>query len=303
MADAPQLVGAAGYLGADAALPATTSLRLVLDDNSSDVEASRQEILALRVELLTMLTAADFRCGKSYGLGRALADTCTSSQSAEELSHHLGRYRAFEMMGWLDDLKTLLPDHAAQVVSTSFEEWISWADANAPAALSGDQAAETSRALHAQGQRWRALLSAEKNAKDALELADYVSIASAALGRTGQLGNQMISKFGVPFCSALGLLGLGIALVIAFNGAARVIAGFGTIAITLGITWHGVSSAMAQLTRCLEEPIWGGECDRPNADRITVLPKLAPSVYTATKSPHTSALDDTVVLRVPPAWT
>lgn len=290
----------ASYLGAGTALPDTTSLRKVLNDSQSDPEAIRRAILKLHVDLLTRLTASDFRCGKSYGLGRALADTCSSSQTAAELIHHLDLYRVLQMRGWLSDLKTLLPDHTAEVVSSSLETWIDWASENPPGSMDEHHLSETSRALHAQGQRWRALLSAEKSAKDALELADYVSIASAALGRTGQLGGQLISRLRVPF--ALGLLGLGIALVFAFNGAARVIAGLGTIAVTLGITWHGVSSAMAQLSLRLEEPIWGGECDRVIADRLTSTPAFAPPpVLLSPTSSDPTWVDDTVVLSAPPA--
>ena len=39
-------------------------------------EGERAAILALHTELLHVLTAADFRLGKAYGLGRALCDTC-----------------------------------------------------------------------------------------------------------------------------------------------------------------------------------------------------------------------------------
>jgi hypothetical protein len=151
----------AKYLSADVALPDMTSLRQLPKDSPSEAEAIRNAILALHVELLTKFTAGDFRCGKSYGLGRALADTCSSSQSAQELGHHLDPYRALEMGGWLSDLKTLLPDHAAEVVSSSLETWVVWAGENPPDSMDDDHLSETSRALHAQGQRWRALLSAE----------------------------------------------------------------------------------------------------------------------------------------------
>ena len=48
--------------------------------------------------------AADFRVGKAYGLGRALADTCASSQSATRLGRELNEFRLKEIQGWLDDL-------------------------------------------------------------------------------------------------------------------------------------------------------------------------------------------------------
>ena len=42
---------------------------------ASDPVARQQTIRGFHVRLLATLTAADFRLGKAYGLGRALADT------------------------------------------------------------------------------------------------------------------------------------------------------------------------------------------------------------------------------------
>jgi hypothetical protein len=78
----------------------------------------------------------------------------------------------------------------------------------------------------------------------------------------------------VPLILAAVLLCLGIALVVFFNGAARVVAGLGTIAISLGITWRSAASLLTQLGKRLEEPIWGAECDLVIGDRITRLPVL-----------------------------
>jgi hypothetical protein len=43
-------------------------------------DARRAAIRAFHIELLATLTAADFRLGKAYGLGRALADTTRNSR-------------------------------------------------------------------------------------------------------------------------------------------------------------------------------------------------------------------------------
>jgi hypothetical protein len=273
-----QIDAAARHLGgflATAAirLPTTSDVRSLILDHPGDEAAIRQAILDLHVGTLTKLTAADFRCGKAYGLGRALADTCAPSQPLANLKRHLGRYRSYEMRGWLDDLKSLLPDHTAQAVSDSLGAWIAWADQN-PFGSTEDNLRVTSRALHAQGQRWRALLSGEKEAVDGLTLEDYVTVADRALARTSQLARQAARKLIVPLILAAVLLCLGIALVVFFNGAARVVAGLGTIAISLGITWRSAASLLTQLGKRLEEPIWGAECDLVIGDRITRLPVL-----------------------------
>jgi hypothetical protein len=109
-------------------------VREKISDDTADATALQTAILGLHVDLLVGLTAADFRLGKAYGLGRALADTCAPShgQSVDELRKsvrsHLDPHRALVLVGWLDDLKTVLPDHAGQSVSDSLQRWIRWGE-------------------------------------------------------------------------------------------------------------------------------------------------------------------------------
>jgi hypothetical protein len=251
-------------------LPSTTKIRSAFDDRHElSADDLRRAVLDLHVELLTTLTAADFRCGKAYGLGRALADTCGFSQSSAELARHLGTERAGELTGWLSDLKTLLPDHAAEAVAQSFKHWAKWARTNPEVLLDDDDRIATSRMLHRQGQRWRAVLSGEKAGTDVLEIDDYVSVARGALRRTGTIAGA-VARRALPLLGvALALLIFGILLIVLSSGAARVIAGLGTIAVSLGITWRSASSSCMRLARQLEAPIWGGELDRAIAERIS----------------------------------
>lgn len=84
-------------------------------------------IRALHVNLLTTLTAADFRLGKAYGLGRALADTCMKPSDQASLQYELGHYRIETLRAWLEDLESALPAHAGESVSDSLAEWSKWA--------------------------------------------------------------------------------------------------------------------------------------------------------------------------------
>jgi hypothetical protein len=116
----------AAFLGNGTGLPTTAPVREQVSKTPKDGDQIRTAILALHIDLLVALAAADFRLGKAYGLGRALADTCASAgddQAARKaaLQHHLEPHRALVLVGWLDDLKTVLPAHAAAAVTDSFQ--------------------------------------------------------------------------------------------------------------------------------------------------------------------------------------
>jgi hypothetical protein len=142
----------------------------------------------MHIDLSVHLTAADYRLGKAYGLGRALADTCAAARGNDDerrraLVHHLEQHRALVIVAWLDDLKTALPAHAGQGVADSLQLWERWATGAGLRALDPAAVNDITRTLHRCGQRWRAILSGEKNAKDLLQLGDYVAAARGTLGR------------------------------------------------------------------------------------------------------------------------
>lgn len=91
-------------------------------------------IFTLHCRLLEALTIAHYRLGKSYGLGRAMAETAllpviaaTDEERQQQLQHMLGSGRLITITDWLADLKTLLPDHAAYAASRSLQDWRQWA--------------------------------------------------------------------------------------------------------------------------------------------------------------------------------
>lgn len=86
--------------------------------------AGREDpVLAAHTELLSDLTAADFRLGKAYGLGRALADSCREPDDLTGLRKELNPFRIANLLRWLDDLGTAFPPHAADAVSKSLTRW------------------------------------------------------------------------------------------------------------------------------------------------------------------------------------
>jgi hypothetical protein len=265
------------FLGG-AQLPSTDAVRAATQMDPPDRDAIRQAILDLHIALLIQLTAADYRVGKAYGLGRALADTCASAHGDETerkraLEHHLEPHRAYVMIAWLDDLKTVLPAHSGQGTADSLGRWRLWAQTVDLTTLDPEAVNDTTRALHRCGQQWRAILSGEKEAQDLLTTSDYVSAARGTLARLGALAWSLARQLWGPLAVAAVLIGVGIWLIVANHGSAQVLAGLGTIAGGLGITWSSAAGAGGHLSLDLVRPLWGAQVDLVVATRLTPLPQ------------------------------
>lgn len=266
-----------GFLG-DSRLPATDAVRTETEKQPVDRDAVRKAILDLHTALLVQLTAADFRLGKAYGLGRALADTCASASGDEAarrtaLEHHLEPHRALVIAGWLDDLKTVLPAHSSQGVADSLGRWEQWAAAAGLSVLDSAAISDTARMLHRCGQRWRAILSGEKKATDLLTITDFVSAARGTLTRAGAVARSLAWQLWVPLALAIVLIGTGIWLIVANHSTAQVLAGLGTIAGGLGITWRSAAGSLGRLSLDLVRPLWDAQIDVTVGNRLTPLPQ------------------------------
>jgi hypothetical protein len=261
------------FLG-DVTLPTTDAVRAATAMPDPHHDAIRKAILNLHIALLVELTAADFRLGKAYGLGRALADTCAQEHGDETgrrkaLVHHLEPHRAQVIIGWLDDLKTVFPAHASQGVADSLRLWEGWAAAMPLAAADPATVNAITRDLHRCGQRWRAVLSGEKDATDLLEISDYVNAARGTLTQGAAVAWALAMRLWAPLAVAVALVGIGIWLIIANHGTAQVIAGLGAIAGGLGITWRSAAGSLQHLSLDLVRPLWGAQIDQVVAARLT----------------------------------
>jgi hypothetical protein len=265
------------FLG-DAPLPATDAVRAEAEKSSPDPDAIRTAILGLHVAVLVQLTAEDYRLGKAYGLGRALADTCAPARGNETerrqaLEHHLESHRAQVIVGWLDDLKTVLPAHASHGVIGSLQRWECWAEAVGLATIDAVAVNSTTHVLHRCGQRWRAIISGEKDATDLLEVGDYVSAARDTLASVAAIARALALRLWAPLAMATVLMGVGIWLIIANHSTAQVLAGLGTIAGGLGITWRSAAGSVGHVSIDIIRPLWEAQIDAVVAARLTSAPQ------------------------------
>jgi hypothetical protein len=221
-------------------------------------------------DLLRTLTAANFRFGKAYGLGRALADTCRKPTNVTTFNEELEEHRIANLHGWLDDLSSAFPPHAAHSVASSLQRWVQWAAAN-EADAQANAGRDALGALRRQGELWRALLSAEKSGTGMLEIENYLDAARDLAHQMHIVLRGLIRRLPwlVGLAAALLLVGVGLLIL---GGSSEIVAGAGSIVAAIGLTWKGIGGALGQLAGKLEQPLWGAVLDDSIANAITLLP-------------------------------
>jgi hypothetical protein len=218
---------------------------------------------AFHIELLATLTGADFRLGKAYGLGRALADM---TRHPADWRSELSRARVARVAAWLRDLSTALPPHAGHVVASSLEEWGGWAAR--PPGDATQEALDVAQ-LQAQGRLWRSLISGEKRATQMLEISDYMAAGENLLQSTARLAKPVLKHHAPVLIAAVALFVAGIVVMLATGDAAGIVSGAGVILTALGIGWKGLGTTVGKAIAKVETPVWEASLDVSIRDRIT----------------------------------
>ncbi len=243
---------------------ARTAAQTAVDDTF------RLEIVDLHILILSALTAADFKLGKAYGLGRALADTSMLPRDLTLLRAQLETHRIANLLAWISDLTSAFPAHAGHSVGASVERWRDWAATrDSPGANDPERAVGL---LRRQGQRWRALLSGEKEGTDLLEVQDYVSAGFGMIKRLGALTVRYLVPFLPLVVVAVGLFVGGIALLLDKSNSSHIAAGIAGLLASAGLTWKGVGASLGRAATRIERPLWEAELDLAITDAVTLLP-------------------------------
>src|SRR5689334_19758983 len=260
---------------------------LIDQANNGIPDGTATAVQELHGELLSRLTAVDARIGKAYGLGRALADISLrpkASTKAELISNFAGRSERIK--GWLRDLKSSLPDHASEAIGLSLDQWRDWLDRTDDGAAIWTQPAGWNDPVHpeqtqslvtftlvAQGDRWRSLLTGEKDATDSLTADDYVVAGDALIQRLLNLIWQFMSRYWPVVLLILVVIAASVTVAILLSGGtAGVVAGLGALAGGLGITWKNAQSTLGSVFEKARGPLWGAQLDLAVARAITTLP-------------------------------
>ena len=243
-------------------------------------EERDRAIEGFHVRLLATLTAADFRLGKAYGIGRALADM---TRHPADWRAELSAKRVATLASWLRDLSTALPPHAAHVVASSLEEWGEFAaqppQPTQPPPAGGDSDSDSDgdrvpssldvALLQAQGRLWRSLISGEKRPTEMLEISDYVAAGESLLQSTARLAKPILRHHAPVLIAAVSLFIVGIVLMLVTDDAAGIVSGAGVILTAVGIGWKGVGTAAGKTLGRLGTPLWESALDLVIRNRIT----------------------------------
>jgi hypothetical protein len=300
----------------------TADARAKLDATAQEGEgtASRREeyraaVSKLHVNLLITLTAADSSYGKAYGLGRALADTTCPHQTPDQLTKSFECHRIGQLYVWLDELASLLPDHAARAVAQSLDWWQQAVIAaatgsklstnSAPVSYQANQptrrrqltAAFTSHrdrakpsqtdpppmeslaaAVARQGALWRGVLDGDKLCTDLLTPQDYLRAGDRLARRYGDLVGRALRTMPWIFLLLLSVLAAVVLVLVLIPGSAvvRTATAIAAIAGTFSGIWKITRTRVAPIAAQLETPLWGYELNAAVAEAITVPPVGTP---------------------------
>jgi hypothetical protein len=276
--------------------PDTGPVKALLEAEVRQPGQLRAAVAELHRQLLMALTAADFRLGKAYGLGRALAQTALvpDAQHPETFRRTFARFRLDNLLGWLADLRSAFPPHAAEAVSGSLQAWAAWSDAptlrtaveepgqaverRRPSTRPVDWSAApdregVTRALHRQGQLWRALLSGERDGLDLLSTDDYLWAADQLLGHLRRLTVRFLRRFWITTIAVAAIVAAALVVVVVVHAASAVVAAVLAAAGAIGITWKGGASSLGRVLAQAQRPLWDSELDVAVANAVTWLPR------------------------------
>lgn len=237
-------------------------------------EKFKPKILKLHIKLLGRLEANAPALATAYSFGRALCDTCCGPDDQRSVSEELGRQRVRELVGWLDDVRSVIPPEAAQAVATSLTWWSEWIAAFTK--VRGGWKASRQlvlTALRHQGERWRILLASDASELTALTLDGYIQAAETAAMRLRRVATRLVIRFWIPLLVILAVTaGLVWLAVNETSGAAKVWSTFGTLAAGLGVTGGSIRTGLQKMASTAGEPLWSVSRSEALAAEITQFP-------------------------------
>jgi hypothetical protein len=262
-------------------MPDPTTLFACFDGTAAP-EAQAAAVRDLHVKLLATLTAADFRLGKAYRLGRALADMCRVPTSPDQLKKKFAPSQVARLQSWLCELTSAFPPHAAKSVRSSLGSWSLCLETQQGDV---DDAVAT---IESQGRMWRSLLSGEKCCVDNLTTSDYIEAAGQMLHSIRRLALSFIRHFPVLVTLIVVLFAGGVALMWASASSGSVAAGAAGVLASVGLTWKGLGSSIGDLVGRGEQQLWGAEIDHAVSVAITLWPADTGQLATrpASRSEH-----------------
>jgi len=255
-----------------------------------DPEETKKNLLVIHRDLHRELAAQDPRFAKGFDLGRMLADTVLLSHpgTPETILYEFNHYRLRNAHGWLNDLHSLLPDHASNAVIGSLKKWEQWVQRNEGVVpIDTSSQARFIQTLHDQGEIWRQLLCGEKAAVDFLDAKSYKHAGDQVAKHFLTLLLYFIWgwKYAIAFFGA-GIAGIGYEIMKHNHGHSIVAAVITTVTVTLGITWKTLASTLGRVIENAEKPLWKAEVHEAIVTATTLTPNFKKRDLKSSESPY-----------------
>jgi hypothetical protein len=303
------------FLDPAPAAPATRTARKTASAATATPPAApiavfQQAVLTAHQSLLVVLNGNLTPYGKAYGLGRALADTVRPAQSVADLQESFAPYRLGQLQKHLDDLASLLPEHASKSVIQSLTWWrdvvylsddsdegarrrtlVGSRRSDAPglrhrlrpntaikAGLTQGNLESLADPLIRQGDLWRLILSGEKKALDLLTPDDYLAAARRALADGRRLATRAI--LAEPLATLLvvvmlSVVGAAVGITVyesSASGGGRLAAYLVTIGGYIAVLGRALLPRLRTAGAAAEKPLWGAAVDFIAAEAVSVPP-------------------------------
>jgi hypothetical protein len=258
-------------------LPGTKAVLDQLKAPDHETKDVKLAILSLHQKLLRDLSATDFRFGKAYGLGRALAETALlpSHDNLPAFNDQFEAYRVRTISDWLDDLKSAFPPQAAPAVRRGLAAWEEWLRPQAPEQLGNIDG--LTRLLRDQTRLWRSLLSGEKRPEDLLGPSDYVRAAQNLIRRTSGLAWNFVQGWWALLLASLLVIWITATIIVSFlHGGSQTAVAIVAILGGLGISWKAIGATLGKMITRVEQPLWRVELAESIAVAATWVPEPPP---------------------------
>jgi hypothetical protein len=235
-----------------------------------------------------LLTAADFRVGKGYRIGRRLSVLRDAPETQDDIEHGLERLRVR-----VQDLRSVLKPHAAKAVIDGVDYWRDWFERWGKQQPEANNGAEQARAaLPDQVRRWRSILSGEKDATDLLSTNDYVDAGSGLIEGYMTLGREYFRRWWPYFLTgAVIVVAIIVALLYWGKGGASTVAALATALAGLGVSVRSVTATLSKAAKSVEDDLMQADLDRAIGAAATMLPaneKADPKNLILYREQHTS---------------
>jgi hypothetical protein len=189
-----------------------------------------------------------------------------------------------KICGWIDALRSVLPDHAAKPILDGIDHWKAWlvnpirAD-KAPcqqasdSPLDADVLAVVTTVLGLQVRVWRGLLTGEKSALDFLSSKDYVASAEQMVTVYRRIVWGFIRQWWRYLAAgALALTGIIAILLIFAQGTAGALGALVATLAAVGVTGKTVSATLSRTVGNVAHSLMNAELDTASGMATTVLP-------------------------------